>query len=253
MQQVARDDKMIILKKWLARSFFVLCVFLSLSQCNRFQKKEKKATPAFHVYVPLEEDYSLLKKGILSIIELSFPTSSIVVEEGLTDLYRLAPFEDWLTKAEVEGILSLTLRAERIEDVPHLLAFLNRDASKFPFKVKMATSNSLASEYRGEALFCRMQNSSRDILEQQLCKELVQKLCFKELRPLAKRFVAQIPPTCEMGLQVKALDPTKVSPKVFLYTGFPLPLMVNDDYPFKRFVEADEALLLTLFGPPKRD
>lgn len=244
---------MIIKKKWLVKGALFLGALFFLVECNRFKKKEKKPSPIFQVFVPLEEDYVLLKKGLLSILQLSFPSPNIVVEEGLSDSYQISGFDEWLTKAGPDLILSLMLKAERIEDVPHLLAFLNSEKAKLPIKAKLANSEGVASEFRGEALFCRMQSRSKDILARQLCKELVAKLCFKELRPLAKRFAAQVPPSCEMTLQIKPLDVETLSPKVFLYTGFPLPLKVAGDYPFTRYAEADEGLLMSLFAPKYLD
>jgi len=236
-------------KKWRVSAALVLISLLSLVQCNRFRKKEKKVSPNFRILVPLEDEYALLKKGLLSIISLNFPSPNVSVEEGLSDIYEIPPFSDWISKADPDAILRLQVRVERPEDLPHVLAFINRDGASLPFKAKLGSSEMDGSEYRGEALFCRMKNQGTDILERQVCRELVQALCFKDLRPQARRFVSQFPVSCNMTLQQKESDSSKVSPKVFLNSGFPLPLRIHKtDYPFTRLVEADESLLLTLFA-----
>jgi hypothetical protein len=95
-----------------------------------------------------------------------------------------------------------------------------------------------------------MQIEGRDILSRQVCKVLQQSLCFKDLRPQAKRLGNITPASCELIFakpDVSVQD--SASSKHFILAGFPLPLKVKNEYPFSRFVEVDEALLLSLFGP----
>lgn len=249
MQLVARDVEMMNKKKWRVSIGLILFSLLALVQCNRFKKKEKKPSPNFQIFIPLEEEYSLLKKGLLSIVSLTFDSPSITVEEGLSDLYEIPPFDDWVLKADPEAILRLQLQADKLEDLPHLLAFINREGAKLPFKTKLASSDYEGSEFRGESLFCRMKIVGTDILQRQVCRELVQSMCFKEMRPQARRFLSQNPITCSMALQELDKEIKKLSPRVFLSSGFPLPLRINKtDYPFTRLAEADEGLLLALFS-----
>lgn len=237
--------------KWRA-SFILLVSLFFLSDCSRFKKKEKKKSPIFHVHVPLEEDYTLLKLGLISILELSFPKPNIFVEEGLSDKYEIAPFEDWINRTDPDFILKLQVKVERAEDLAHVAAFLNRDEAAPPFKINIPKFEAAASEYRGESLFCRMQIQGQDILSKQVCKFLQQSLCFKDLRPQAKRLGNIAPARCEMILAKQELSSELVQQlyrKELVLTGFPLPLKVKNDYPFSRFVEVDETLLLSLFGP----
>lgn len=250
---MAHDAEMMNKKNWRVSAALVLFSLFLLVQCNRFKKKEKKVSPNFRILVPLEEDYSFLKKGLLAIISLSFPSPNVVVEEGLSDIYEIPPFVDWISKADPEAILRLHVRTERPEDLPHVLAFIKRDGVNPPFKAKIASSDLEGSEFRGEALFCRMKNQGVDILERQVCRELVQAYCLKELRPQARRFTSQVPVSCNMSLFSSEKEVSKVSPKVFLSSGFPLPLRIHKaDYPFTRLTEADESLLLTLFAKDAR-
>ncbi|MEZ4814001.1 MAG: hypothetical protein R3A80_02195 [Bdellovibrionota bacterium] len=227
---------------------------LAFMQCDRFKKKEKKISPFFHVYVPLEDEYSLLKKGLVSIIELSFKSPNIFVEEGLSDRYEIPPFEDWITKADAEAILRLKVEADKLEDLPHIMSFLKRDGgATLPYKATLSSVDLGGSEYRGESVFCRMKIETKDILGKQLCRELVQKLCYRELRAQAKRFSAIAPARCGVNLFLgEEVDTKKVDKersRIILETGFPLPLRVGGDYPFARYVSVDENLLARLFAP----
>lgn len=234
--------------RWLA-SFALLSLFFFLSDCSK--KKEEKKSYSFNVKIPLEDDYPLLKQALVGIIRLSFPKQSVAVEEGLSDRYEIAPFENWITNSDPDYLLKLQIRVDRSEDLPHVQSFLNRDEINLPFKIKLPKSENSSSEYKGEAMFCRMQAEGRDILSRQLCRTLMQAACFKEIRPQARRLGNVLPVRCELVLvKQESANGEQKAPKFLNLTGFPLPLRVRGDYPFSRYVEADETLLINLFSAP---
>ena len=234
---------------------FALSVFVFLFQsCSRFQKKPEKKPNDFEVYVPMEEDYPLLTRGLFSSIENVFPKAKITLHEGLSDKYVIAPFDEWILKSDSDGILRLQIQVERSEDLNPILAFLIRDEAKIPFKVKIPKPDTEASETKGEALFCRMKADSDDLFERQLCKELHNALCARDSRLINKKFNVLGTPSCSLKLNNPVTTVvSKAKPKLFFLTGFPLPIKVKNDYPFARFGEIDEMTLLSLFANTELD
>jgi hypothetical protein len=247
MLNVKRSPLKIRLKKLdrLVRSFFLLTLFF-VSNCSRFLKDRAREPTKFSVSIPLAEEYSLISGTLVNLIKLKLPRAEVKIVDALSDEYSFGSIEDWLAQANESGILRLYLQIAKLDDRSHIVSFLKANEAKLPFKVSLPSLDVDASVTRGENLFCRMKIESKDLFERQLCTELLQALCGKELRPQTAA-KSNFSPKCAL---IPSLG-TKTKPEervrdLFL-TGFPLPLKIKNEYPLNRISEIKENLLISLF------
>lgn len=237
--------------------FWTLVSFLFFS-CSKILPKKEKKSENFSIYLPLAEDYSLLRNSLESVVRNKFPKAKIQLRDYLAPSYVMAPFDEWLMRASDDGFLQLVIHVPELEERDPLVAFLRQNSSKLLFRHALPSllSQKESRISRGEAYFCKMKVESRDILEQQLCHTLVSLLCSSAAGvglKVSSKFVYDSAPLCSLRfylpLNEKQIEKQekKNNFKNIKLASFPLPLKVKNDYPFERFTEIEESAIISLF------
>ena len=236
---------------------FWTLVSLFLFSCSKILSKKEKKPENFSIYLPLAEDYPILKNALQSVIKAKFPKAKIQVRDYLPTNYVMAPFDEWLMKANQHGFFQLVIHSPEPEERDPVVAFLKQNASKLLFSHTIPPLLFPQKEprvSRGEGYFCRMTFDTKDILEQQLCRELVSLLCSSAAGAVAKNSKKifesyKSSPTCSLrsAMPLKESPEKKAISKDILLASFPLPLKVKNDYPFERFTDIEESAIITLF------
>jgi hypothetical protein len=245
-----RTRAFLLIKFWTLVSFF----FFS---CSKFIQKKEKKPESFSIYLPLAEDYPILKNTLESVIKEKFPKAKVQLRDYLSSNYVMAPFDEWFMKANQNGFLQLVIHVPEWEERDSLVAFLKQNSSKLLFSHSIPPLVSPQKEprvSRGEGYFCRMTFETKDILEQQLCRELVSLLCPTNLGSSPKNSKQiyesyRSAPKCSLKftLPLKENQEKKANAKDILLASFPLPLKVKNDYPFERFTDIEESAIIALF------
>ena len=234
----------------LKTSFWTLASLLLFS-CSKIILKKEKKPENFSIYLPLAEDYSILNNSLHSVIKAKYPKAKIQLRDYLSSSYTMAPFDEWIMKANDHGLLQLVIHVPELEERDSLVAFLRQNTSRLLFRHKIPSffyPNREVRILRGEGYFCRMTKDSKDLLEQQLCGYVLSSFC----SPASRKGVLESfrsAPSCSLrfSLPLKDGEEEKISPKDIVLSTFPLPLKVKNDYPFERFTEIDESVIMALF------
>ncbi len=238
------------IKFWTLASFF----FFS---CSKIISKKEKKPENFSIYLPLAEDYPLLKNALSDVIKVKFPKAKIQLRDYLAPNYVMAPFDEWLMRANQNGFLQLVIHVPELEERDSLVAFLKQNSSKLLFSHSIPSLLFPQKEprvSRGEGYFCKMIFDTKDILEQQICRELVSFLCpssggglVKNSRHIYESYRSA--PICSLrvSLPLKENQEKKLHSKNILLASFPLPIKVKNDYPFERFTDIEESAIIALF------
>ena len=245
-----RTRALLQIKLWTLVSLF----FFS---CSKILIKKEKKPENFSIYLPLAEDYPILKNALQSVIRAKFPKAKIQMRDFLASNYVMAPFDEWTMRANQNGFFQLVIHTPELEERDPLVAFLKQNSSKLLFSHTIPSLLFPQKEprvSRGEGYFCRMNFDTKDILEQQLCRELVSLLCSPTAGAVAKNSKKiyesyKSSPTCSMkfALPLRENVEKKANAKDILLASFPIPLKVKNDYPFERFTDIEESAIITLF------
>jgi hypothetical protein len=226
----------------------MLVSFLFFS-CSKIISQKDKKPENFSIFLPLAEDFPILKKSIHTLVKSKFPNAKIQMRDYLAPNYVMAPFDEWLMRANEDGLLQLFINVPDLEERDSLIAFLKQNSAKILFRHSLPplSSQKESRVSRGEAYFCKIRSETKDILEQQLCHTLVSLLCSSSTGAGYRnpyKISHESSPLCSLRFY---LPKKNNKSREIKFASFPLPIKFKNDYPFERFTEIDESAIMNLF------